>query len=361
MNVGRFQGIARRACLMAGAAAVLALGACSSGSSDAAKSAPTTDATTTTVAPPGAQRPEGPWTLVSWITKRSDIDAPPKQAVVVQTKVKPGCATGPCDLTVEPDGIDGSFRPAGYAALSAKDDTKDPYTLTWDAKSKSYTYTSEPSVSSCTVAGGKVIPDGYEVSKTLTLTFVPPASGSGPALSGTKVVTARGVGPGIAAGCTDLVQTETVAGAPTPASSASDDTDLTGAYTVTEIIESAEPATDPPGSSVLISKSATVARQGKGYTITGTDKPATLDKTRSGWAGSTPSMLSDCKFSDHVVANGYASTATWSDLHRVAIDHTGAPVLVGRWLWRATPSAEAAAEKCASGQDQGFVILVPND
>jgi hypothetical protein len=308
--------------------------------------------------PPSAQsnttRPEGSWTLVRWLVRRSDTATGRGQAVERRLALTPSCATGPCDIAVKPDGVDGTYLPDGYTA-SATSRPPRPYTLSWKEATGTYEFVDPPAKVSCTTADGQVVPDGYELTTTTSVTFAPGPSGRPATLRGTYTEKVTGV----AAKCTDYEATWTVAAAPT--STALDDgVDLAGTYVVTEIVEAVVPAgSRPPGFAGILVPSATIAKTAAGYTVSGTaPKPTELAPAATGWGGEA-SAPGACEAGGTTVPDGYTQTERWSRLRPAVSTEDGRPIIVGLWQtqWAPTPAGTSAG--CPATSNKGYVLFVP--
>ncbi|GIG59887.1 hypothetical protein Lfu02_42590 [Longispora fulva] len=304
-------------------------------------------------------QPSGSWTLVRWLKSRSDTEAGRGQAVERRLALTPSCAAGKCAVAVHPDGVGGGYLPEGYTAPDADAADKAPYTLSWKGSTATYEYAAAAEVVSCTAAGGTVVPAAYEVTSSTTLTFTPAKDGRPAALRGTYTDRARGVGAGVAAGCTDFDTVWTVAAAP---SLTKPDTgvDIAGKYLVTEVVQLVEPGGQrPPGYAGILIDTATVARSGTGYTLSGTGPPpATLAATATGWGGetSTPAV---CNLGAGDIAGGFARVEHWDQVRPVATTGQGTPVLTGRWSLRFAPTPVGAAAGCGGSSNTGYVLFVP--
>ncbi|WP_412538154.1 hypothetical protein R8Z50_20075 [Longispora sp. K20-0274] len=304
-------------------------------------------------------QPSGPWTLVRWLKSRSDTEAGRGEAVERRLALTPSCSGGKCSIAVRPDGVGGTYLPEGYTAPeSAKPLTK-PFTLTWKGSTGTYEYVEPPEVVSCTAVGGTVVPDGYEVTSTTTLTFTPAKDGRPAALRGTYTDRARGVGAGVSAKCTDFDSAWTVAAAPTRAG-LDQAVNLAGKYLVTEVVEAVEPGGQrPPGYAGILIDTATMARTAAGYTISGTGPPpANLTPGTAGWGGDT-SVPAVCNLGAGDIAGGFARVEHWAQLRPVATTEAGTPILTGRWSLRFAPTPVGAAAGCGGSSNLGYVLLVP--
>jgi hypothetical protein len=308
-----------------------------------------------TSAPANTARPEGSWTMVRWLDRRSDTSADRGRAVERRLALTPSCPTGPCDVAVKPGGVGGTYLPEGYTA-SANARPPTPYTLSWQEASGTYEFAEGPVKVSCTTADGRSVPDGYEVTSTLSLTFTP---GPPAALRGTYTEKVKGIGAGIAAKCTDHEAFWTVAAAPT-VTALDQEVDLAGTYVVTEVVEAVVPAgSRPPGFAGILVPSAKVAKAESGFTITGTGATsAMLSAGATGWGGEASSSAA-CEPGGRTVADGFSQTERWSALLPVVSTEAGRPVLVGRWESQWTPTAAGASAGCTASSNKGYVLLVP--
>jgi hypothetical protein len=303
--------------------------------------------------PSNAARPEGSWTLVRWLVRRSDTTTGRGQAAERQLSLTPSCPTGPCDVAVKPDGFGGTYLPEGYT-VSATSRPPGPYTLTWTPASGTYEFVDPPAKVSCTTAEGKVVPDGYELTSTTSVTFTP---GSPAALRGTYTEKVKGAG--VAAQCTDYEAVWTIAAAPTSAA-LDQAVDLAGTYVVTEVVEAVEPAgSRPPGTAGILVPSATVAKTASGYSVTGTAaKPTGLAATADGWVGEGTAPAA-CEPGDRTVPDGYTQKEQWSRMRPVVSTEDGRPVVVGLWQSQWSPTAAGASAGCPATSNKGYVLLVP--
>jgi hypothetical protein len=298
-----------------------------------------------------ATRPEGSWTLIRWLVRRSDTATGRGQAVERRLALTPSCAAGPCDIAVGPDGVGGTYLPEGYTA-SASARPPQPYTLSWKSATGTYEFVDPPAKVSCTTAEGQVVPDGYELTTTTSVTFAP---GPPATLRGTYTEKVTG----IAAKCTDYQATWTIAAAPT--STAVDDrVDLSGTYVVTEIVEAVVPAgSRPPGFAGILVPSATIAKTASGYAVSGTAaKPTDLVAAATGWGGEA-SAPGACEPGGRTVAGGYDQTERWSRLRPVVSAEDGRPVVVGLWQTQWTPTSAGTAAGCPATSNKGYVLFVP--
>jgi hypothetical protein len=328
---------------------LIALGACGE---DAPEAGPDPSAQ------PNVARPEGPWTAVRWLTSRSDATSGFGQATERRYRFEPACAAGPCDIVVIPNGADGSFLPDGYVGSEPTPGPAENFTLTWQAATSTYEYVQPPTRRSCTTVDSRVVPDAYESATKITLRFSPPAAGRPAALHGTYAESAKGVGAGIAAKCTDYESVWTIAGAP-DRTAPDPATDLAGTYVVTEVVEEVRPAGErAPGFAGILLPSSTVARAGSGYTIGGTAAaPVTLSLTPTGWGGKA-SAPAACGEGEEAIPDGYTQTEEWIDLRPVAVTAAGDPVMVGRWDSRWEPTA-GNESRCPASSNKGYVLLIP--
>jgi hypothetical protein len=299
----------------------------------------------------GATRPEGSWTLVRWIVRRSDTATGRGQAVERRLALTPSCANGPCDIAVKPGGAGGTFLPEGYTA-SATARVPTPYTLSWKQATGTYEYVDPAVKVSCTTAEGQVVPDGYELTTITSVKFTP---GPPATLRGTYTEKVTG----LAAKCTDYEAVWAVAAAPT--STALDQgVDIAGTYVVTEIVEAVVPAgSRPPGFAGILVPSSKIAKAGAGFAISGTaPKPADLTAAATGWGGEA-SAPATCEAGGRTVADGYTQTERWSGLRPVLSTEDGRPIIVGRWQseWSPTPTGTSAG--CPAASNKGYVLLVP--
>jgi hypothetical protein len=307
---------------------------------------------------PNTTRPEGAWTSVRWLSRRSDTTVGLGQATERRYLIEPTCDSGPCDLVVSPNGAEGSYLPDGYPQPDPTPAPAEGFTLAWQPATSTYEYAQPPQRRSCTTVDSRVVPDAYEVATKFTLTFTPAAGGTPAALRGTYTESAKGVGAGIAAKCTDYEAEWTFASAPTR-DAPDDQADLSGTYVVTEVVAQVEPpGRRAPGFAGILLPASTVAKVETGFTITGTAAaPATLTLGPTGWSGEVTGAAS-CGSGAGAVAGGFTQVERWTDLQPVATTAAGDPVLTGQWEGTWTPTAGNEA-RCTAERNQGYVLLIP--
>ena len=143
------------------------------------------------------------------VFRRLETSNPPFDAFVPgqpdaqQWVLQPQCSSGPCDVGVRPG--DNGYVPAGWPDT---DDEKRPFTL---AVQPDGSYTAHDVVNShrCSGANGDV-PEGAERSYDYHLTFVPPDDGSVGHLKGVLTVNQVPTAAGIAAGCIEFHDTQSL-------------------------------------------------------------------------------------------------------------------------------------------------------
>lgn len=313
--------------------------------------------TTTSEAPAtAAERPEGEWVMVEWLTAREGATQL-GDATESRVKFTPTCDEGPCDIEVTPAGADGTYLPEGYPVTEGTTPSSTPFTLRWDEASGTYRIDRAARPSSCTVETG-VIPDGYTLTTTGQYTFVPPSDGRPPGLQGTGEEVAVGTEVGLPAGCTNF--TETIASAGAPVDADLSDTDLAGTYVVTEIVEATEPADQrPTGFRGVLFPDAAVEAKKESYTLKGlSDEPVALEESDGTWSGSGTSTSRRC--SEGEGPGEFDSTETWSDLRPGAVPTPGGVVLSGTWELVENPNEAGVAAGCSFVSNKGWVILVPS-
>jgi len=297
--------------------------------------------------------------MVRWLKSRSDsATAGRGQAVERRLSLKPACDGGGCDVAVTPDGPDGTYLPEGYASLGGRKRIE-PYTFTWKKATKTYENVAPSTLSSCTNAEGKVIPDAYEFTSTTSLRFTPQEDGRPAVLRGTYTEKSKGVGAGVQAKCTDYESVWNVAAAPTQTTT-DDKTDLAGTYLVTEIVETVVPTgSRVPGFAGILLPSSKVEKTATGYTVSGAgSKPAALASGSTGWSGKVSSPTS-CTPGQSDIPDAYTLAESWSKLRPVVSTENGKPVISGRWQADWTPTAAGTSAGCTALKNHGYVIFVP--
>lgn len=317
--------------------------------------------TTTSSSPPkvtSAGRPEGNWTLVAWIVKRSDLATPQRTARVMLGSFTPQCAAGACDLVLAPAGANGTYRESEAPVGDGATPSKDSIELRWNGTS--YTGTTPTRTSSCTLPGGAVAAGGYTSSATLSLTFVP-GSGAAPArVVGVREETAKGTAVGKAKGCTDFVETESVAGVAT--GSATSPTPVAGTYDASLSTRATTPSSLAAVGAPLWLGQMTLAGVAGSTTITGLLKAsAPVSSAGSGWSADAAGP-NDCRAaSGTVVAKGADGVEAFSGLRMVALTGKGDPIYAGAWKLTLTPNATGRSGGCPPATYEGRVYLVPHD
>ena len=293
-----------------------------------------------------------------WLNSRSDSTEGLGQALERRVSLLPSCDGGGCDVAVTADGVDGTGYPEGYTPPTPGKPHQ-PYTLSWNAASRTYGAVHPPSLVSCGTADGKSIPDGYEVTSTTSLTFTAARGDIPAALHGTHLEKAKGVGAGVAAGCTDFESVWNVAAAPLQLST-TDRVDLSGTYRVTEVVELFVPSgTREPGFAGILLPSSTIEKTASGYTVAGMGPPVSLALAPSGWSGKAASSLTACDLGTTELADAYTQTERWSDLRPAVSTKDDGPIIVGRWLADWTPTASGSASGCPPTSNKGYVIFIP--
>ena len=305
-------------------------------------------------------QPEGNWTAVRWVKSRSDTGTVGAgQALDRRYVLTPTCATGKCDIKVTPGGLNGTVYPEGETAPDTKKSSE--FVYRWDASKSKYTYADGPTMNSCTTKEGGVVDDAYEATSSGEMAFVAATKAKAASMTGTVTSVVKGVGDGIAAGCTDYTVVYNFAAAPTDAVASNDRVDYSGKYVVTEVVESTTPAgARSPGFAGVLVASSEVARTTDGFTIGGVaTKPAPLTLNASGWEGSISDSAICTLNEGGTVADAYTLNEKWSQLRVPAFTASGKPVLTGRWQSDYVPTAAGNASQCAGSQNRGYVILVP--
>ena len=356
---GRDHGVA----LIALPLAALLVAGCAGGSEPStSRTSPAATATTSATSSPSRTpsdptRPEGPWTFVAWVSKRSDTTAFPTARVLLTT-ITPLCGEGPCDLTLAPAGTDGGFREP-EAPVAPDGSTKPtPVTLTWDGSA--YRGAAPARVVSCNLGGqvSDAVEGGYSVKRTYSFRYVAPQGDEPPRMFGTTVARTTGTKVGKAKGCTDFVETETVAAAPT--GSLDVVTPLGGTYDASLSSTGSDPKTLAPlGQSLWLGQMKVPSG---GTSITGLSTGvAPLAAGSTGWGGDVPTTPFECRDrSGAAKSKGADATETFADLHPVALDEAGRPVFAGTWTLRVTPNAVGRKAGCSLAAYEGRVYLVPH-
>lgn len=313
-----------------------------------------------------ATRPEGRWTTVSWETGRSPAPANYTYgtASVSAVAYRPLCKTGPCEIAVRPDGVNGTYNTVGEPASdSDKAKQGSPYRLQWNATTQTYESSRDLGSVECTVAGAGgtpvQVPKGYTSKVTTSSTFTAPSKTAPAQLGGTRVATATGNPQSVAQGCTDFTVTGTTAAAPN-GSITPDSTRAASTYRITEVVDSQEPAGQRPRGFVgILVPESTVTTAGQGIAITGVlGVPATLRRTAAGWTGSVSASKGACSGDGSGPAE-FDAKESWIGLRPIALTKSGAPVLAGRWEYVANPNPAGVAAGCSLTTNKGYVILVP--
>ncbi len=157
-------------------------------------------------------------------------------------------------------------------AESSKGVKGENFKFTWNRAKRTYQFVGLASKASCTVATAdsqtKEVPNGYLSSDRVEYTFAPGAKGKTPSLTGTRTTTLKGTPEGAAAGCTDHEVTSAVFG--TPTGTTAGDVAIAGKYTVTEVVDTQEPANQRPRgfTGILIADSA-ITTSGSRTSISG--------------------------------------------------------------------------------------------
>ncbi|MCU1400431.1 MAG: hypothetical protein JWN62_3540 [Acidimicrobiales bacterium] len=185
-----------------------------------------------------AQRPEGTWTLIL----RSEIADPPYDSftpghpLLYQWKLEPTCDGGACDIDVE--GGENGFLPEGLPqptnVLAA------PFTLELQADG-TYTGSSTFDDQPCTSSEGDSLDNGMSLTFEYTFSFKPAHDNEAPTLYGTRTNNAKPTATGLAAGCIEYHDTESIVGQPLDYWSTVDPSSLTfGTYTWGGLVSSAD-------------------------------------------------------------------------------------------------------------------------
>lgn len=320
-------------------------GGSASGSSSASASATTS-----------ATRPEGRWTFVAWTVKRSDVKVSQFLARSILTSVEPGCEDGPCDLTVSPAGVGGTYREPETPPGPGDTPLTDSFDLAWDGSS--YTGSIKARVVPCTVAGGSVVPKGYSTTASWSVTFAA-ATASAPArLHGTVTHTVKGTKASRAKGCTDYTETEAIAGVPTGSLDAK--AAPQGTYEGTLSATSSTPKSlARPGTALWLGTMSASGDAAKPVLTGLTKASGALTRGQRGWSAALPPGAMDCNGSAGVSTKGADGTEEFTDLHPTALTDEGAPIFVGGYRLRANPNATGLAAKCSLNVYEGRILLVP--
>jgi hypothetical protein len=303
-------------------------------------------------------RPEGDWTLVTWTVARSDTKDVQPMAHTLLAAFTPSCASGPCDVAMKPAGAEGTYREPQTPLLEGDTGSSQTVALTWDGK----VYTShEPERKvSCTPVAGKVVPEGYSMTRVTSLTFVPANATTPPRVHGTIKQTAKGTPAGLAKGCTNFEETQSVGGVAT--GSLDPTTPLVGTYGGSFTSTKSTPAALAPVGSLLWLGPMTVSGSGPSVAITGlAASPGPLAVGAEGWSARTPAAAASCRSADGAVtAKGADATETFDKLRAVALTEDGRPIFTGTWRDRINPNAEGLKAECSLAVYEGRLILVPD-
>ena len=334
------------------------LAACGGGGATAPVTSPEAAASSTAPSPAAGDgtRPEGRWSLVAWTVQRSDFDEAPQMARTILGSFEPACPSGPCDVTLNPAGLDGTFRdPESPARADATPSTK-PIAFSWDGTT--YRATTAPRTGSCTTASGTSVPDGYTSTNTLALTFVAATDGMPPRVHGTITSENKGTKASRAKGCTDFVETEAVGGV--PAGSLPADTSPAGDYEGTLSSTSSTPTKLAPVGTTLTLGGLTAAGDAAAPTLTGvTGTAAPLAAGPPGWSGTTGVGTMDCSAPDGTGSEGADATEQFTDLHAIALTADAEPVFTGGYRLRQNPNAAGLKASCSLAVWEGRILLVP--
>ncbi len=339
-----------------GASLAVVLAACGGGSTptDSASPSPSASASPSVGS---ATRPEGPWTLVAWSTKRSDLTVEQRLARVILATMTSDCPSGPCELTMAPAGSKGSFREPEAPRRAGATPATSPFVLAWDGTS--YSGGVKDRVGSCTTAKGEVVADGYTTTTTMSFTFVP-AAGKAPArVHGTVTHDSKGTAKSRPKGCTDFLETESLGGVPT--GSLDPQTAPAGEFEGTMVTTAATPKKLAAVGSSLWLGTITAAGDATAPTITGlTRSTGPLTAGADGWAAAPPSAPTQCTAPDGSgVDKGADGTEAFTGLHPVALTKDGKPIYAGSWRLRANPTATGLKSRCSLAVYEGRIYLVP--
>lgn len=303
-------------------------------------------------------RPEGPWTIVAWTVKRSDGPTEQRTAGTMLASLDPTCPSGPCDLTVTPAGVDGTYREPQAPAGAGATPSSEPITLTWDGNA--YVGRTKERVVSCTPAEGDDVPQGYRARTTWSLTFVPPEDGGPARVHGTVVEEAKGTAGSRPKGCTDFTETRAFGGAPT--GSIDPKVAPEGKYDASMSSTASTPKSLAPVGQVLWLGPMTAGGPPGAPTITGLTKSrGALTWQADGWGGTTPTAPSDCLGADGAVtAGGADGSESFTALRPVALTKDGTPIFAGTWRLRANPNDKGLAAECSLAVYEGRLLLVPD-
>lgn len=303
-------------------------------------------------------RPEGDWTLVTWTVARSDIKDVQHVAHTLLATFTPSCASGPCDVVMKPAGAEGTYREPETPLLEG--DTASTRTLALAWNGKTYSVDEPERKVSCTPVSGKVVADGYSMTRVTSLTFVPANATTPPRVHGTIRQTAKGTSAGLAKGCTNFEETQSVGGVAT--GSLDPTTPLVGAYGGSFTSTKSTPSALAPVGSLLWLGPMTVSGSGPSAAITGlAASPGPLTVGAEGWSARTPAAAASCRSADGAVtAKGADATETFDKLRAVALTDDGRPIFTGDWRDRINPNAVGLKAECSLAVYEGRLILVPD-
>ena len=341
-----------------GATLAVVLAACGGGSTPTDSATPSASASVSASPSAGsATRPEGPWTLVAWSMKRSDLKVEQRLARVILATMSSDCPSGPCELTLTPAGSDGSFREPEAPRQAGATPTTAPLVLAWDGTT--YSGGVKARVGSCTTAKGEVVADGYSTTTTMSFTFVPAAGKTPARVHGTVTHDAKGTAKSRPKGCTDFLETESLGGVPT--GSLDPKTAPSGEFEGTMVTTAATPKKLAAVGSELWLGTMTGAGDATAPTITGlTDATGPLTAGADGWGAALPAAPTSCVAPDgSQVAKGADGTESFTGLHPVALTKDGKPIFAGSWRLRANPNATGLKSSCGLAVYEGRIYLVP--
>lgn len=268
----------------------------------------------------------------------------------------PACPTGPCDVTLAPTGVNGTFRDT--EAPPGGTPTTSPLKFTWDGKT--YAATSAERVVSCMAKGGATVADGYVLTTRLALTFVVPSGRTPARVHGTIEHTTKGTAVSRPKGCTDFVETEAVGGVPTGA--LDDRTVPNGVYDASISTTATTPKNLAAVGSQLWLGAMTAAGTEAAPTITGlTTSVGALTHTGTGWSAAPPTAATDCRaMSGQPVAKGADGVEVFEDLRAVALTAQAKPIFGGVWRERLNPNTTGLKAACSLAVYEGRLLLVPD-
>jgi hypothetical protein len=201
------------------------------------------------------------------------------------------------------------------------------------------------------------VPDGYESTVTVTLTFVPGGKGQ-PRVEGTIVNKSVGRSGARAKGCTDFTETEAVVGSPT--GSVSTQAAPSGQFDATLSARSSTPKELAPTGTVWWL--GTMNGAGSTPGLTGIARVAApLAQDGAAWTGTAPKAPLDCRDAKGtVVAQGADAVESFTGLHPIVETKDGTMVFSGAWGLRSDPNAKGVKQHCGPTVWEGRILLVPH-